>query len=162
MRQQKFVEIYQYFFRKVSGFSKTDINLSDTEKKMVEKFLTKKPDISEDWLFDYLVFQFSRYQDKITKYGKGVVPINWVIGVKAEAAWKARTEQQLYYAQKFKAEYGIIKNVDWKNSFSEHFKNRERKRFHNTELGFLNCKDFELKREINKYCITCKFKKYCE
>ncbi len=160
--KQQFIKLYEKLFRLVSGMTTVNISLNEREKKMVDKFLLKYDVYSEDWLFDYLIFQFSRYHDKQTMYGKGVVQVNWVIGGKADEAWRNRTEQHLYYADKFKQQYGITKETNFNTVLSEDWTNRERKRFFNTERGFLNCQELEIKKGANKWCLICKFKKYCE
>lgn len=159
---KQLISLYEYFFRATSGNAQFVCIPTAAERKLITKFVSVIPDIaSEDWMFDYLVFQFGRYYDLKTRYGKGVILISWVLGQKAMDAWKARTEQQLYYTQKFKIELGLEKKKDFTMKLSEDFLNAERERFHNTEQGFLNCQELELKKQKNRICITCKFKKYC-
>ncbi|MFW6273066.1 MAG: hypothetical protein ACOC2U_04745 [bacterium] len=155
---------YEQFFQKTSGNPSFEFNLTKSTRKNLDNFLKRIPEgAGKEWVFDFLLFQFSRYHDKKTKMGRGVVPFSWLVGQKAFDAWNNRTERQVWYSHKFKLDYGITKEVDYNVNLSPEYKDSIRKRFFNTEKGFVFCKENFLKREKgNRYCLRCNFKKVCD
>lgn len=156
-------ETYEYLFQRTSGNPMFKFNLTQSTSKNLENFLNRMPEgAGEEWVFDFLLFQFSRYHDKKTKMGKGIVPFSWLVGKKAFDTWNNRTEQQVWYSHKFKLDYRIKKEVDYEINLSNDYKDSIRKRFLNTDRGFVFCKENFLKREKgNRYCLKCKFKNIC-
>jgi len=161
--KKKVEKLYEKFFRLTSKKQDFIFQSSSKEKKMIENFLAKLDETAnEEWLFDFLLFGFSRYADLETRYGKGLVQLSWVIGQKAIDTFKKRTEEQLYYTQKFKEEYGINKEVKKEKPFNESFLNREKQRFYNTERGLLHCKEMLFTPNESNSCLNCKFKEECK
>jgi len=155
-------KIYEKLFRSSSKDDSFTFTPTPTEKKMIENFIAKLPkETSEDWLFDFLTFGFSRYSDLNTRYGKGLIQLSWVIGQKAIDAYNKRNEGQIYYTQKFKAENKIQKEVKKAKPFNESFLNREKQRFYNTERGLLHCKEMLFISNQSNSCLNCKFKEEC-
>lgn len=115
----------------------------------------------KEWVFDYMIFQFSRYYEN-SGIDRGIVPFNNVVSKKALEAWNKRTEQHVYYANKFKLRLGIVKETNYEIKASNEYKDSIRKRFLNKDRGLIYCKEHLLKRERgNKYCLRCKFKNIC-
>lgn len=102
------IKYYEYFFQEISGNRNFTFNIKDSQKSLIDSFVKLIPETAgEDWLFDFFLYQFSRYYDKKTRFGTGIVMLNWVIGKKAIQEYKDRTEQQLHFVSEFRVKYGL-------------------------------------------------------
>jgi hypothetical protein len=117
----------------------------------------------EEWLFDFMCFGFHRFVDLKTRFGKGIVKLDWVIGKKPVERFNHASREQLHHSEMFRLEYGI-KNVirqHIKLGTADDYRNRERRRFYNTERGLLHCVENQLYEPSNKNCVTCKNRSEC-
>lgn len=146
--------MYEYFFCEVSGRKNFSFNPKATQKKMVENFIkSRKDEIGDEWLYEYFLFQFSRYYDKNTRFGKGVVQLGWVIGKKAIQEWLKKSPEQLYYVNQFRRKYTLKSPLkkEIKYSINEDYLNTVRKRG-----NLIHCLENEAYSKMNKYCMKCK------
>jgi len=159
------IELYEYFCQNVSGNQFFEFQPRVNEIKMMKVFVDSlSPSHGEDWLFNYFCFQFHRYTDKKTRFGQGVIYLNWVIGQKAILKFKEASSEELYYMEQFKSSFNLV-NILLKPQSIENgkdYKDRERRRFYNTTRGLLHCKENSLYSQKNKNCITCKNKTDCK
>ena len=164
MEREKVIRLFEYLYQQTSGSPYFKFKSTERENKMIDNFVYLLPENYGDvWLFDFMTFQFSRYYDQNTRFGRGKVMLGWVIGKKALAAFRTATEEQFYYVMKFK-EICRVKNIlltPTKVEFSSNYKNDERKRFFNTDRGLLHCTEMNLFEEKNKICVICKNRNFC-
>lgn len=155
---------YYYFFRKVF---KKRISFSEKDEKIIQSFesLLKKQykgGIGEEWIFNYLTFQFNKYSTAKTKMS---LQINWVYGSKGLQNWKERNiEHHKYFDTQFKEKHNIKRKDLIKEEqilISKEYKKRERNRFKDQNRKLLHCIELELYEEKNSDCIFCKFKTIC-
>lgn len=106
--EQQIIKYYEYFYQKISGSKKFTLKLTAQNNSLIKNFIEIIPETAgEDWLFDFFNYQFFRYADKETRFGKGKVMLSWVIGKNALQEYRERTEQQIYLAGEFKKKYNI-------------------------------------------------------
>lgn len=147
-------------FAEVSGRKNFVFKPKDKQTLMINKFITEKErQIGDNWLFDFFLFQFNRYHNQKTRFGTGIVHLNWVIGKKALESWKNRTEQELFYIDDFRQKYNLknplIPKIQHKLS-EDHFNNiRKRK-------NIVDCLNFSLYEEKNVICRFCENKLICK
>lgn len=156
---------FAYFYRK--SFNKR-YELSDKDNKYIENFLSSlqkeyQDGIGEEWLFEYLSFQFNKYSEAETKMN---VQLHWIYGKKALEKWKNRNlEHYQYFNDLFRKRYNI-KRVDIisldKHLLSKDYKSKERNRFLDRNRKLLHCRELLLYDENSADCMICKNKKYCE
>lgn len=166
------IELYELFYRDFTGNRKYKFNYNKQNLTLVKKFIDKlNYNHNEDWLFDYFGFQFQvRSTQNINPnfmFGKVKVMLGWIIGPKALSTYLKASDEQKYYGR----EYIInrkIKNpkqerfIPFENVELKDYYDRERRRFLNTDLGLVHCKDLGLSYDKrSKYCVTCKNKKLC-
>lgn len=156
--------LFEYLYGKCIGDNHYEYEPTARSLKIIDNFVNKLPiSCGEDWLFNFMCFGFSKFVNLSTRAGKNKVYLGWIIGLKALKKYREASEEELYYSEKFQMEYLILniltKNISPVNSLS--YKNRERNRFFGTDRGFIHCKENELFEHKNKYCIGCKFRKYC-
>ena len=178
---EKITLCYQYCYSKVSGNKSFLFSPRGSEVKLINSFCELleehygKDTVDINFLFSFFVFQFEYWHDKETRFGKGRVMLNWVIGPKSFERWCNRHEKWDYFSNEFAREYGINKSdvleiVNYvekdgsdKYDIFSNIENTERRRFHNTERGFLNC--IQLTTMYNnktKWCILCKNSASCK
>ena len=154
---------YEMFFSEVSGNRSFTFAPKDIQRKTINNFIKYIPETAgEDWLFDYFTFQFSRYFDKKTRFGVGIVMLNWVVSKKALEEYRNRTDQQIYFAELFKTKYRIINHKPTntnKNSVFPLIKDEIR-----SVKDIVNCSNsmFKIKEIFSKNeCGDCKYNIYC-
>jgi len=164
--KEKVITLYEYLYGISSGNQNFEYHPTERETKIIDNFIEKlTPSHGEEWLFDFLCYQFSRYIDQNTRYGKGKIMIGWVLGDKAIQKFKEASEEERYYGEQFKVNFNVqnpIKQPIETVEISKDYKNRERSRFYGTERGLIHCNENSLYEELNKFCMTCKFKGYCK
>lgn len=160
------IKYYEYFFQEISGNRGFTFNIKDSQKSLIDNFVKMIPETAgEDWLFDFFLYQFSRYYDKKTRFGTGIVMLNWVIGKKALQEYKNRTEQQLHFVNEFRVRYELkpFKEVESKEIIQSLKKDRIG--------GLRKCKNivacsmsiFELTEIFNSIlCMGCESFNYCK
>jgi hypothetical protein len=123
--------------------------------------------LSNSLIWEYLVFQFQYYHDQNTRFGKGNVRLNWFTGEASINRWLERDKElSTYLCKKFCTQYSIKNPNENKfevNTEGRKFYNKlERRRFYNTEAGYLHCTENDLFEKFSRECIICRFKKDCE
>lgn len=153
---------YLYFFKKV--FNK-DTLISDKQIESFLSILEKEygESIGEEWLFTYLLFQFSKYCEADTKLK--TIQTSWIFSKKALEKYRGRHEESYYFCQLFKEKYNIKKDrvIKQEENFSrsEEYKEQERNRFKNSEGQILHCYEALLFDETSKTCSFCSNRNYC-
>lgn len=158
-------QLYEYFFQISSNNPSFEFRPKLREKKMVESFV-KKLNVSQgsDWLFNYFCYQFQRYADKKTRFGKGIVMLGWVIGDKALKRYREASDEEKYWGEKFRLDNNTSNPLINRTPVdTRSYKQREKKRFYNQLRGLIHCKENDLKYDQkDKVCVFCKNKKECE
>lgn len=156
---------YTYFFKKV--FNK-DFNFSEKDLKQIESFRAILDEeygdsVGEEWLFDYLLFQFSKYFDAQTKLK--TIQVSWILSKKALEKYRARHDESDYFSERFRQRLNINKSrlieVQREKPLSEEYKEGERNRFEDRNRQLLHCYEANLFDEKSKTCSFCKNMDYC-
>jgi hypothetical protein len=161
------IQLYEYFYRDYTGIKNFKFNITQGNIKHVKNFRSMLTySHGYDWLFDYFCFQFQRRSTQTIKadfmHGKVKMMISWIIGQKAFESYKKASDEEKFYGHEYKRIRGL-KNpfVEKKVLDKQIFENNERRRFYNTELGFIHCTDLNLFSGSNKYCLGCKNRTLC-
>lgn len=178
-------ELQTHFFRQVSGYANYKYNPRMTDLKMIVRFVNwgrnnYKGQFGADFLIKYFEFQYSYYSGLKTRFGKGVVMINWIIGDKAIKRYETRDIKNNRYAKFFlnknSSEYFKKQSLNLSERRQEKLKIKEKyvlevhpieeqfkQSFFNTEKGFVFCCTtttlFNLKSDL---CKKCDFAKQCK
>lgn len=167
------IELYELFYRDFTGNSRYKFNYNKQNLSLVNKFVESLDHrYGDDWLFEYFGFQFQIRSTQETKidfmFGKVKIMLSWIIGPKALNNYLKSSDGQKFYGRDYIRKKGIKnpRKVDqylsFENSEMKDYFNRERRRFINTDLGLVHCKDLKLSYDIkSKYCLICKHKKIC-
>lgn len=176
-------ELQTHFFRQVSGYENYKFKVQQRDVAMIAKFVkwgkeNYKDSFSTDFLINYFEFHYSYYSRITTRFGKGVIMLNWIVGEKARERWKDRDLKNNRYI-KFslnKNSQGYLKNLYLSsrqkqkdrekikyileiNNLEEEFK----KAFYDSEKGFLFCcQQTTLYNGNSELCRNCKFKEQCK
>lgn len=134
--------------------------------------------VSVRFLYEYMSFQFERWVGINTKFGKGAIMLNWIIGKKAISEFLYKTEHRKDYSSNISKIGGVsyadfiketgfempYKGNSWMNSREYVLMEEEvRSRYFNTDVGFKLCLDYTLLYYNNsKYCPECIFKMECK
>lgn len=160
LRQQ-----YYYFYRKVFG---RRYQFKERDEKAIKNFssllLEQYGDgIGEEWIFNYLTFQFNKYSDADTKMN---VQLHWIYGKKALQMWRDRNmEHHEYFDNEFREKYNIKKKdiIEQQNvDISRDYQTRERNRFSDFERRLLHCSELHLYDESSADCMFCKNNNICK
>src|ERR1700741_2968445 len=87
---------FQYFYSAVSGHKSFVFRPTIAETKMASSLQAMIPSLTESKLFDYMCYQFYYWHDKDTKFGRGKIQFNWVVGKKAVERWNGRADWYSY------------------------------------------------------------------
>jgi hypothetical protein len=163
--KDKVILLYEYFFQVITGNPFFEYKPKGRDNRMIDKYLLNMTEsYGDEYLFEYFCYQFNRYSDKMTRFGKGVIMLSWIIGDAALLKWKNATPDERFYGDKLKTDFGLknplIKTQEPLNLFPN--KERERQRFLGTDQGLIHCKQNDLWDPKSKYCMFCKYKKWCE
>jgi hypothetical protein len=163
--KDKVIQLYEHFFQITSNNPNFEFRPKIRDKKMIETFVSKL-NVSQgpDWLFNYFCYQFQRYADKKTRFGKGIVMLGWVIGDKALKRYSEASDEEKYYGEKFRLDHNISNPLTIRTPVdTRSYRQREKKRFYNQVRGLIHCKENDLKYDQkDKLCMFCKNKKECE
>lgn len=111
-------------------------------EKSLDKFLGLIDFVfDENWVYDFVIFQFEHYRGIKSQFDR--VYVNWVFGESALKRFKTRTEEQSYYADKYRQELGIIL-TKFSSIVIFDYENRERRRFDDMGRQFLHCHENDL------------------
>lgn len=149
-------KIYEYLTSEVSGNKMYLFAPSKSHIKMISNFekLIDTTSIGSNWTYNFLVFQFSRYNGMKTRFGDKV-QFNWVIGKKALEKWNNRSEEEIYYADEFRRKYRL------KNPLVSQEKITLNKDTIRQNSSIIDCINMKLYLPMNKVCFRCEHKKVC-
>lgn len=156
----KVVKIYEYMFAEVSGRKNFEFNPNTQQTKMINNFIKKKESqIGNNWLFRFFLFQFNRYRNQKTRFGRGVVQLGWIVGSKAIEKWDNRTEEQEFVVSEFRMIYELKNPLlpKTKLRLSENYFDIKRK-----TGDLIQCLELDLYKEKNVVCRICKENKTCK
>lgn len=165
--EQTVGKIYQKIYRracdapmyKVEG-SKDTATIQSFLKLIDKKYSLAS--IGNQFIYDYITFQFNYWTQKDTRFGKSV-PIGWVFGAKAFKRWLERPNHWKHHTAKNLAVKGITPgiliglNFKKPNALEIHqSEEQEKLRFLNDEIGFANCiESTTLYNHLSEYCQKC-------
>lgn len=158
---------YEYFYRKISMNPDYHFVPADRDVAHAQKFLERfQSTIGESTLFEYMSFQFYYWHDKDTRFGKGKVMLNWVIGDKAFSRWASNKSDWYSYSTELNRLYGVersdlieidkldIMRFDTNEVYP--YEERDRGLYHNTAEGVVHCSDFTtMYHPKSKWCSSC-------
>ena len=163
---EDFVKLYEYLYQKTSGNKLFEFKPNKTNKIKIDCFLNGlTSSYGQFWLFNFLTYQFFRYHDLKTRFGRGIVQLNWVLGKKALNKFNNASEEEFYMMEEFKSNYSIKNILASRKDISESYKvylDQERKRFYGTIRGYIHCTELGLYDPINKNCMFCKNNLNCK
>lgn len=169
----KIIELYELFYRDLTGNKKYKFPYNKTNLMLVNKFAERLDyRYGDDWLFEYFGFHFQlRSTQDINPnfmFGKVKMMLSWVVGPKAFSTFINASDEQKFYGRDYIRKRGIKNPFRSETYFKfesediKDYSNRERRRFINTDLGFIHCKDIGLSYDSkSKYCLICKNKRLC-
>lgn len=177
-KKQEIIEsttfLFEYFFKKMTGWQKYKFSPSDNQKKQIESFiklLHKKYSlfsVGPDFLIDYFTFQFNYWSQLDTRFDNKVM-FNWVVGKKAIERWDDKHKSWSYFLTDFIKDKGIDREVLFNKIAKKtdislmETSEVERRRFYNTDRGLLHCiETTPLYNSRSKLCILCKHKNDCK
>lgn len=172
--------LQEYFYKKVSKRSDYQFEPSDRDTQYILGFINIlkrycKGDVSSvgsNYLYSYFLFQYNCRSEQETRFGKGVVMLNWILGKKSFQQWLDRKGTVMFYEHQFCSKYNVS-YIEYKSiyfdevgydrvSVSEN-EELEKRRFFSTDSGFLNCiESTTLYNHRSKWCLTCKYKVDCK
>ncbi len=151
-------DFYKYFYSKINR-SVSSVTMTEADRKLIQSFLSNFNG-GESALFEYMVAQFYYWHDKDTRFGRGKIMLNWVIGGKAFDRWRSMAPSNRF--DQIKSEYGISKHDLIKDNSHVGIKDIssmsdvDRALFHNTDIGLIHCSDFTpMHDSSSSYCNTC-------
>lgn len=164
-----FIFHYNHIIRCITNNQDYSIYLNEKNYKLIDNFLIKinkeySKSFGEQDLFNYLIFNFEYYTSLKTRFGKNEVKLNWLTGGKSIYRWKNRSDNWLFFNDKFIKKYNIQKidkrgvDIEVKNFY----KKLERRRFFNKEIGLLHCTELNLYDKYSRECLICNFKEICK
>lgn len=171
------VYYYELFFSKVSGNKAYQFNPKPNQTTQINNFLNfldKKIGLSsvdDNFLFDFMSFQFEKRKDLTTRFGKGIIPLNHVIGKKAYERWERKSDNWAYWVGIFLKNYKIerpIKESTSKkiksdslslNKFEENLKEQF---MGSRELLFHCMENTTLHNPKSRFCKVCPFAEECK
>lgn len=159
--EEEAIKYYEYFYNKVND-SRFEVTRSERQLKIISNFLKLFGERSQEDLYEFICFQFSRVHKQDTEIGK--IQLNWIFGKKALTYWKGRDETQIYFMRVFKQKYKVKNTLKPKVSINTgSYHNNERLRFFNKNRGYLHCQEIGNSfRESNSICLKCKFNNICK
>ena len=164
------IELYEYFFIKVSGYRNFTFKPKNNDLKTIENFITtidKEYNLNTlgyNFWFDYFTYAFQQRADQKTRFGKGDIKFNWVIGKKQLEYWKNRGDSYKYFNDLFCEKYGIKRKEEQQDKKQlQEFREREKRRYFNTDEGLINCMELGLKFNVKSInCLKCNYRIHCK
>lgn len=158
--QKQFTYFYKKVFKKEYLFSSNDLKVSGNFCKLLKSEYSDS--ISKDWLFNYLLFQFGRFDYLETNMS---VRLNWIYGKKALTNYKNRHESADYFSKGFRKNHNIRRGEllgRVRVSLSNNYKDSERGRFKGDNIRqFLHCHELGLFDPGSSICRMCLMKIKC-
>lgn len=160
----KIIQVYEYMYQRT--YMQPDYSMVRTSRnlKLLYRFQKMIPvDAGNDFIWNYTVHAFWCYDGKLLRRN---IELNWIYCQRMMERYRNRTEDQIYRLQQYK-ESKTIKNPlkeRYELKLSEEYRNKQRRKYWNTPLGYLNCLDFAgaLYDRENPLCKNCRYKKYCD
>lgn len=164
---------YELFFSRVSGNREYLFTPTPSQKKQIENFTTSicrlvgENAIDEDFIFMFIAYQFSLRKDQKTRFGKGMVMLNHVIGKKALETWQHKPDSWGFHTTKFIKEKRIPRPVREQVKFNasnlsfgeENLKSQ----YVNTEVGLEVCvNNTTLYHPQSEVCSRCEIALECQ
>ena len=161
--RETFKTYYNYLYQEASGYKFYELKETKANRTQIDKFLDYIEGIGEDKLWDFLCYQFFRYANKKTRFGAGIVQLNWIIGQKAMVEWTNKTPERWFYCVEWKIENELSNPIaDNRYRPSSKYLDSLRLRWFEEEKGFILCSDADLYDENSNVCKVCKYKGYCK
>jgi len=149
------------------GIGQNKVFQKQKENKVFVTFLSKlykrfgQQTIGPQFLWEFLTYNMDCLFGRKTMFGS-MVMLNWILSEKSIERWTTRnTENYEYFNSKFLIDHCIEKPIYYDQIDLEDLEEEERKRYFNTELGFLTCQSLASYNEFSEYCKKCNFKKEC-
>lgn len=168
------IKHYENIFGQITGRRDFEFNPTANQKTQINNFieLLEKnigvESLDEDFIFLFIVFQFERKHDQKTRFGKGRVPLNHVIGKKAYERWLRKPDNWKYWVDKliekydiekpvkiFKTNNGVLAFCDYDETIKRMFKGTGELFFHCMELTTLY-------NPASECCEVCEDKQDCQ
>jgi hypothetical protein len=154
---------YGYFYKKVLKNKPSFTDKNEKELSSFVKLLENKygESIGEEWLFEYLCFQFNKFSSAETNMK---IQTNWIYGKKALKNYQDRHEEADYFAKEFRHDYNIKRGhvfSDSEISISKHYKDSEKVRFKDKYRKLLHCAELDLYDDKSAICMFCEVRDKC-
>lgn len=170
--KDQIIHLYETLFSKVSGYREYSFSPTPQQQKQVENFialLSKKIGenaIDSGFIFDFMCFQFNLRKDQKTRFGKGMVMLNHVIGKKAVELWIKKGDGWKFHVERFIKEYKIprpVEDVKMIYDIPKIGEERTRAMFLNQEEGLEVCvNNTTLFHPSSEFCPKCLVKLECQ
>lgn len=156
---------FEYFFRKLFQKRKT---LSEKDLFQINKFsyLLEKEygdSIDEEWVYNYLLYQFSKYFEANTSFT--TFQVSWVYSQSALKKYRERHPESDYFSNKFATEHNLNRRFEKESEstrLSEEYKEEQRKIFKkDLDRQLLHCIENLLFDEASNTCSFCKNRQIC-
>jgi hypothetical protein len=176
------MELYQEYYIQISGHKNYTFRPTGNDKKLIARYahwmwnVYGKESVGLNILIQYFDFQFNYYCRLDTRFGRGVIMLNWVIGDKARKRWQER-DKDWDFAVKFTL------NRDTNQKFNRYFltavsqvqtekrrkyllelgvDERQKQRYYNSQRGFAIClSSTTLYNPKSPFCKGCLFADDC-
>lgn len=167
------ITYYELLFSKVSGNKDYVFLPTKQQEKQIDNFvllLNSKVGamaIDRFFIFDFMCFQFNLRKDQRTRFGRGVVMLNHVIGKKAFELWVNRGDSWKFYVERFIKEYCIDRPVVEEKvrdfDILQEGEERVKAMFFNQDKGLEVCvNNTTLYNPRSKLCCGCVFMEECK
>lgn len=154
---------YEYFYKKVFNekveVKKRDLSYIKTFLNLLDEMYGLE-NLGEDFLFNYLVFQFDKYSTADTNMK---VQLNWIYGKTALEKWQHKSDNYEYFGNIFREKFNIRDQFDScrSQSISMVYKDREKRRFGDIKRQLLHCTELSLFDMNSDYCNECEMYEIC-
>lgn len=174
--KEQTITLYQYFSCKIMRNSSFVFYPTQKQEKQIDNFLDLlhkkygKHSFSFDKLYEYFLYQFNYWHDKDTRFGRGNIMFDWVIGKKAFERYEEAIENKsIYYSTDILDKYFISKDdvveiVDFENKPTIfNLEEVERQRYLNSDYGLFHCLSLTSGyTEKSEFCKICSNKFECQ
>lgn len=155
------VDAYELFYSKVTGNPSYSFIPNQQQSKIITNFIKLVPEsFTKESLMEYFAYHFSQRATQKTRFGVGIVMLNWVVSDKPYKSWCDRPESWKYHVDCFLDKYGLLRNIN--KIQKSNIEDSERQLYFNSKKGFINCIDnTTLFDNTSMFCNSCNFKKVC-
>lgn len=155
---------YEYFYKKVFNekieIKKRDVSYMKTFLNLLDE-MYGLDNLGEDFLFNYLIFQFDKYSTADTNMK---VQLNWIYGKSAIEKWQKKEENHEYFGNLFRQRFNIRNQHSCckPEPISLVYKDREKRRFPDIQRQLLHCSELSLYDRNSDVCDECEMFEICE